>query len=169
MVNLFIRQSFTEAGEVEKHITQEVLNCLCSMQYEFHEPLSFLTGTEALTSENFKADFTQKTGIAFTAQSFRNYRLQLLNKAHAFINIRTSLSESSAFEIAYNIFKGNQVPIFFAIWNQAQIKTTLLQDLSDLCDVEYYHFDHASDLRLPFKQFIERIVAETPVLYYVNS
>ena len=45
------------------------------------------------------------------------------------IILRTSLSESTVFEVAYNILKGPNIPIFFAIDSSAPIKTTLLKDL----------------------------------------
>ena len=71
------------------------------------------------------------------------------------IVIRTGLSESGAFEIAYNIFGGRQVPIFFAVWEQAPIKTTLLRELEDLVDVRYVTFDRPEDLRVPLMQFLD--------------
>ena len=168
MINLFIRQPFTEAGDIQKNITQEVLDGICAMQNNPYT-LSFLNGTEAQNASSFKDDFTKKTGIECTVRAFRKYRLQLLDKADAFINIRTSLSESSTFELAYNIFKGKNAPVFFAVWNQSPIKTTLLQDLGDLCDIRYHNFDKASDLEEPIKEFLKYIHDDITVPYNVNS
>ena len=40
--------------------------------------------------------------------------------------IRTGLTESGAFELAYNIFGGKRVPVFFAIWRvQAETREEL--------------------------------------------
>jgi len=61
--------------------------------------------------------------------------LDLLDRADLMIVIRTGLSESTAFEVAYNIFGSKGVPVFFAIWDQATIKTTLLRDLDELVPV----------------------------------
>lgn len=168
MINLFIRQPFTEAGDVQKEITQEILDCICAMQNNPY-PLSFLNGTEAQSASSFKDDFTKKTGIEFSVRAFRRYRLQLLDQADAFINIRTSLSESSTFELAYNIFKGKNVPVFFAVWNQSPIKTTLLQDLGDLCDIRYYNFDKQSDLEIPIKEFLKYVHDNITVSHNANS
>ena len=35
---------------------------------------------------------------------------------------RTGLSESTVFEVAYNIFKGNNIPIFYAIEPGSELK-----------------------------------------------
>ena len=67
----------------------------------------------------------EKANQEFSAKNFRKYRLELLNKADLMIIIRTSLSESSAFELAYNIYEGRKSPVFFAIHESAPIKTTL--------------------------------------------
>jgi carbamoyl-phosphate synthase large subunit len=52
------------------------------------------------------------------------------------IIFRTGLSESTVFEIAYNIFKGKNIPIFYAIEPGCEIKTTLLRDLNGYCDTK---------------------------------
>ena len=68
--------------------------------------------------------------------------------------IRTGLSESGAFEIAYNV-TGRRIPMFFAIWHEASIKTTLLQELEDRCEVEYHTFEAADELQEPLRVFLE--------------
>ncbi len=98
--------------------------------------------------------FEELTGQAFSPAAFRNYRLSLLDKTDAIIHIRTSLSESSAFEVAYNIFKGRKAPMFFCVWEKAPLKTTLLRDLEDLCPATYVNFAQAADLRTPISRFL---------------
>ena len=51
--------------------------------------------------------------------------IRLLNQADVMVVIRTGLSESGAFELAYNIFGGRRVPVFFAIWKNTPLETTL--------------------------------------------
>jgi carbamoyl-phosphate synthase large subunit len=70
------------------------------------------------------------------------------------IVIRTGLSESTAFEVAYNIFGGGGVPIFFAIWDQAPIKTTLLRNLGNIVPVRYVTFSKPEELKEPFMDFL---------------
>jgi carbamoyl-phosphate synthase large subunit len=74
------------------------------------------------------------------------------------IVIRTGLSESGAFEVAYNIFGGKRVPIFFAVWDQAPIKTTLLRDLDELVPVRYVTFSSPEELRQPLLDFLSAFV-----------
>ena len=64
------------------------------------------------------------------------------------------MSESGAFEIAYNAYN-RKVPMFFAIWDNAPIKTTLLRDLESLCPVKYVTFSHASEIQKPLSEFVE--------------
>lgn len=61
---------------------------------------------------SFKEFFEQDQGMKFMPSRFRRYRLQLIDHADAFIVLRTGLSESGAFELAYNIFSGRKAPIF---------------------------------------------------------
>ena len=83
-------------------------------------------------------------------------RLRLLDSSDAMILIRTSLSESGAFEAAYNVFGGPQVPMFFAVWKNAPIKTTLLRDMDELCPAEYVTFDQPEELRDRLAAFLRR-------------
>jgi carbamoylphosphate synthase large subunit len=64
-------------------------------------------------------------------------------------------SESGAFELAYNIFGGKKVPVFFAIWKQAPIETTLLRDLDDLVSIRYITFADPMELKEPLSEFIK--------------
>jgi carbamoyl-phosphate synthase large subunit len=106
----------------------DVLHKLNGTSYEFQ----FLTGQQAQNSRIFQAQFERETGQTFTPQNYRRDRLQRIDQADAIIVIRTGLSERTAFEVAYSIFGRPTVPIFFAIWDQAPIKTTLLRDLHEI-------------------------------------
>ena len=76
------------------------------------------------------------------------------------IIVRTSLSESGAFEVAYNTFGGRRIPMFFAVWQQAPIKTTLLRDLDELCNVTYVVFDHPEELVTPLIAFLDTVPSQ---------
>ena len=154
-IKIFTRQPFTESDKNQSDIIQSVLNALISYKEEFS--LEFLTPTIAENSTTFKKSFEEKNKKPFTPKNFRDYRLAQLNKADVFINIRTNLSESSAFELAYHITAGNNTPIFFAIWDQAPIKTTLLRELDDMTDIEYHVFSKPQEILEPLKSFLYRI------------
>jgi carbamoyl-phosphate synthase large subunit len=153
-IKLFIRQPFTETSEREAAIVQGVLDVLQQMDTKPYR-IQFLTGRQAKNSLTFRHQFERETGQKFTPKRFRNDRLERLNQADAIVVIRTGLSESTAFEIAYNIFGGPAVPIFFAIWAQAPIKTTLLRDLNDVVPVRYVTFSNAEELAVPLLEFLE--------------
>ena len=155
-INLFIRQPFTQTFNQEQTVVQNVLNTVKEMDGNDFQ-FNYLTGIQAESADTFKNAFETKTGKKFTPKNFRDYRLSALNKAEAFLYIRVGLSESSAFELAYNIFKGNKAPIFFAIWKNTPIKTTLLRDLEDLCDITYVEFDHPDELKNDLKKFFKKI------------
>ena len=91
-----------------------------------------------------------------TPAAFRAWRLQLLSQADAFVNIRVGMSESSAFELSYHVFRGACTPVLFLVWKQAPIKTTLLKELGALCDVTYLEFDHPDEIREGAAQFFAR-------------
>lgn len=155
MIKLFVRQPFTQSGEQQRQVIQTVLDLLATC------PVRLLTGHHAEDAGSFKQAFEQRSGLLFTPQNFRRERLSLLKQADAMIIIRAEMSESSAFEVAYNIASGQKIPIFFAIWNPFPIKTTLLQNLEDLCPVTYCHFDQPSELREPFKLFLNGLSNDT--------
>jgi carbamoyl-phosphate synthase large subunit len=77
----------------------------------------------------------------------------LLDQADVMINIRVGMSESSAFELSYHIFKGRRTPVLFLVWKGAPIKTTLIRELEDLVDVTYVEFDEVEELRSSIHQF----------------
>ena len=52
-----------------------------------------------------------------------------MRHSHAALVIRTTMSESTAFELGYMYSKFPNMPILIAVHNDSPIKTTLLQDL----------------------------------------
>ncbi|HEY2928286.1 hypothetical protein [Piscinibacter sp.] len=154
-LKLFIRQPFTESDQAQQGLIAAVL-----AQIDRHngDPYSFryLTGRKAESADTFRASFEAESGQPFVPQAFRAYRLNLLAQAEAFINIRVGMSESSAFELCFHIFKGACTPVLFLVWKHAPIKTTLLKDLGNLCDVTYLEFEHADDLRPGIDDFFRR-------------
>ncbi len=155
-IRLFIRQPFTESGNTEKLIVQQVLNLLQDLNGNPY-CLKVMTGLAAQSQDTFRCTFESTTGLEFTPQNFRTVRLKLLEQADAMIVVRTSLSESGAFEIAYNIFGGTKVPIFFAVWQASPIKTTMLRDLEDLCTVKYITFENPNEIKKPLIDFIASV------------
>jgi len=151
-IKLFIRQPFTETSEREAVIIQGVLDVLHKINGTPHE-FQFLTSPQAQHSRTFRLHFEKETGQVFTPQNFRRDRLQLLDQADAIVVIRTGLSESTAFELAYNIFGRSPAPIFFAIWDQAPIKTTLLRELNEIVPVRYVTFSDPAELTRPLLDF----------------
>lgn len=151
-LRLFVRQSFTQAQEAEQAQIQGVLDTLLAMRKE--HPHVLVTGTQAQNAHTFRSQFERDTSQPFSPRAFRDERLRLLRNADAMIIIRTGLSESSAFEIAYNIYSGLRLPMFFAVARNAPIKTTLLQDLNDICQVQYHTFLNAEELGPPLARFL---------------
>lgn len=151
-MRLFIRQSFTEAGDRERTIVQSVMDTIpvCATGVDV------LTGTSAETMDTFRAAFEGRTQHPFSPRAFRDWRLALLDRADAMLVIRTGLSESGAFEIAYNAY-GRKIPLFFAVWSGAPIKTTLLQELEHVCPAQYVTFADAAELRAPLTAFFDTV------------
>jgi hypothetical protein len=154
-LKLFIRQPFTESDQAQQNLIAAVL-----AQIDQHngDPQSFryLTGRKAENADTFRASFEAETGQGFTPQAFRAHRLGLLAQAEAFINIRVGMSESSAFELCYHIFNGARTPVLFLVWKHAPIKTTLLRELDNVCDVTYLEFERAEDLQDRVGEFFGR-------------
>ncbi|MES2128016.1 MAG: ATP-grasp domain-containing protein, partial [Pseudomonadota bacterium] len=151
-VKLFIRQPFTESDAEQQRLIAEILHLIDGANGAPY-PFDYLTGIEAESADTFKKSFERDHDLPFTPQNFRRHRLGLLDQADAFINIRVGMSESSAFELSYHIFKGRRTPILFLVWKQAPIKTTLIRELGDLVDVTYIEFDHVDELRQGIHQF----------------
>jgi hypothetical protein len=155
-LQLFIRQPFTESGETQQALVASVLDQIDACNGQPHA-FDYLTGRQAENAQTFKRSFEAETGQAFTPQAFRAHRLGLLSRAEAFVNIRVGMSESSAFELSYHVFRGACTPVLFLVWKHAPIKTTLLKDLGNLCDVTYLEFEQADDLREGMVDFFHRI------------
>jgi carbamoyl-phosphate synthase large subunit len=153
-LKLFIRQPFTESGEAQQQLIQEVMweiDAVNGSPYTFQ----YLAGAKAESADTFRQSFEHDQQLPFTPKNFRNHRLRLLDQADVMINIRVGMSESSAFELSYHIFKGRCTPILFLVWKQAPIKTTLLRELDDVCDVTYLEFDRADELRNGIRRFFQ--------------
>ncbi|HEV3088319.1 MAG TPA: hypothetical protein VGX96_13960, partial [Candidatus Elarobacter sp.] len=120
--------------------------------------LDLLTGTKAHDNDSFREAFASDSGGAFAPRRFRETRLKLLSAADVMLVVRTGLSESGAFEVAYNIYGGRRIPMLFAVWDEAEIKTTLLRDLDDLAKVRYVRFSDPADIATAFAQFVDEVV-----------
>lgn len=131
-IKLFIRQGFTESNINIQNKLQIAYNSLSNL-YINNKKMTLITGDKAETNNTFKINFEIKNNIEFNPINFRNIRLNQLNNADAMIIFRTNLSESTVFEVVYNILKGPNIPIFFAIDASAPIKTTLLKELNGFC------------------------------------
>ena len=160
-IKLFIRQPFTESGATQQRLVEEILK-LIDAANGTPLPFQYLTGTRAETADTFRRSFERDQHLPFTPKNFRRYRLNLLDQADALINIRVGMSESSAFEVSYHIFKGRRTPVLFLVWKQAPIKTTLIRELDDLCDVTYLEFEYPHELIEGIQRFFERLKNTVP-------
>jgi carbamoyl-phosphate synthase large subunit len=155
-LKLFIRQPLTQSDEKSKNVVEGVLQIVDEIGRN-GVPIEYLTGNTALSDETFRANFEQRLGLPFTPVNFRHYRLSQLRRADAFLYVRTAMSESGAFEVSYNVFAEPRAPMFFAVWRHATIKTTLLRDLEEVCDVTYREFEAPEELRGDLEHFFRRI------------
>ncbi len=153
-VKLFIRQPFTESDADQQRMISEIMLLIDSANGAPY-PFDYLTGIHAESALTFKQSFEREQGKPFTPKNFRDHRLQLLDQADAMINIRVGMSESSAFELSYHIFKGRCTPVLFLVWKGAPIKTTLIRELEDLADVTYVEFDRVEELREGIHRFFQ--------------
>jgi hypothetical protein len=67
------------------------------------------------------------------------------------------MSESGAFEVSYNVYAEPRAPMFFAVWKHAPLKTTLLRELEEVCDVTYHEFEDPEELRGELQCFFRRV------------
>jgi len=154
-LKLFIRQPLTESGLAQQALIAGVLERIDQYNGAPHA-FAYLTGHQAESADTFRASFEAEAGQPFTPQNFRSWRLARLAEADAFVNIRVGMSESSAFELSYHVFRGACTPVLFLVWKHAPIKTTLLKDLGNLCDVTYLEFDQPDDLDPGIADFFRR-------------
>jgi carbamoyl-phosphate synthase large subunit len=152
-LRVFVRQPFTESGNREKEIVQDALNVLRSLDGDPYN-LVVPTGFEAQSQETFRQAYERDYGKEFTPENFRATRLAALRDADAMFVIRTGLSESGSFEVAYNIFGGRRIPMFFAVWEGSPIKTTLLRELQEIADTTYNTFQSAWEIEQPLREFL---------------
>jgi hypothetical protein len=161
VLNLFVRQPFTESKSDDKSLIQSVMDLIADIGSEMPAAkLNLLTGSQAESATTFKSAFETATGIAFTPSAFRKHRLTLLDRSDAMVVVRTSLSESSAFEVAYSVLRNPERPILFAVHETCPFRTTLLQDLQDLTPATYIEFAEAGDLRQSLAAFFTKVIAE---------
>lgn len=151
-LRLFVRQPFTESGETQQGVVGAVLERIRACDGEPHR-FRYLTGCRAESADTFRTAFEEETGRRFSPETFRAHRLRQLEQADVFVNIRAGMSESSAFELSYHVFRGACTPILFLVWKHAPIKTTLLKDLGSLCDATYLEFDDPAELDGPLADF----------------
>jgi len=144
-IKLFIRQSYTEADADDRQTIQGVLDLIRSRDGTYYN-IDLLTGAKAYTKDNFKDEYKKETGFDFTPDNFRTTRFELLNNCDGMVIIRTGLSESTAFEVCYNIFSGKNVPMLFLVHEQSPIRTTLIQDLDLIAEVKYQTFSDPCEL-----------------------
>ena len=155
-INLFVRQSYTEAGQSEMGIIQGVLDAIKGLDNAPY-PLAFLTGEMACSKTNFTSEFEKSFNLSFSPQNFRSIRAGLLARADAFIIIRTGMSESTAFEVALSLANPRKIPLFFAIWEKTPIKTTFLKNLESSTQAHYHVFKQPVDLLEPLKDFFKLV------------
>jgi carbamoyl-phosphate synthase large subunit len=157
---IFVRQGFTESSVEKQQQLQRALDSLVNFQKK-GVSLTLLTGNKAESKDTFKTNFEIESGKEFTPHNFRTHRLETMDKADAFVILRTSLSESTVFEVAYNILRGPNIPIFYAIDAAAPLKTTLLRELTGFCGakVVYKTMDSIENIGedLDFINFIEHL------------
>ncbi|MFE7190486.1 hypothetical protein [Kitasatospora sp. NPDC057541] len=152
-MRLFVRQPLTRSGPGDRNVVQAVVD-LAADPGVASGLVALLPYPAAQHAGTFKEAFTEETGLEFTPADFRAWRLGLLDSAHAMLVVRTELSESGAYEVAYNVHAGPRLPIFFAVHASCPIRTTLLQDLSPLVDTRYCSFTHAAELTGPLHSFL---------------
>jgi len=155
-LKLFIRQPLTQSGDESKKIVKGVLQIVDEIGRN-GVGFEYLTGNTPLSDQTFRENFEQSQGLAFNPVNFRRYRLSQLRRADAFLYVRTAMSESGAFEVSYNVFAEPRAPMFFAVWKHAPIKTTLLRELEEVCDVTYRVFEDPEELRGDLEHFFRRI------------
>jgi carbamoyl-phosphate synthase large subunit len=164
-LRLFIRQPLTQSGDESKKIVKGVLQIVDEVDRNGVR-IEYLTGNTPLSDETFRENFEQSQGLPFNPVNFRRYRLSQLRRADAFLYVRTAMSESGAFEVSYNVFAEPRAPMFFAVWKHAPIKTTLLRELEEVCDVTYREFEDPEELRGDLRHFFRRVAkgpTSTPI------
>jgi hypothetical protein len=60
-------------------------------------------------------------------------------------------------KISCYVFADPHTPMFFAVWKRAAIKTTVLRELEEVCDVTYREFQNREELREDLHDFFCRV------------
>jgi len=156
-IRLFLRQPFTETNS-----KNEILKIMGILNDYKKYPMKILPYKSAGESEDFKSIFKNETGIPFTPENFRNYRLNNIRKSNSMFIIRNSMSESTAFELGhiYSIYPN--LPIFYAVHRNSPIKTTLLQDLHP--NVVYYTYKNPEDITPDLYNWLDLIANNNNVM-----
>ena len=157
-LSIYLRQGFTNATATGSRIVQSVMDLLSDPKV-VGRTVRLLTGVgpAAAGSGDFRSAYEEFSGKAFTPRNFREERLRLIGVAEGMVIVRTCLSESTAFEIAFNAFSGRRAPLFFAIHKSAPITTTLLKDLDDLLEVTYVTFEDPDELVDPLRSYLNDV------------
>ncbi len=156
-LKIFVRQSFIEKDERKEKVIQGVLDILQNFKSdEFN--IEFLNDIQTYNAETFKPAFEKSSGMEFSPKNVRKHMFSILDKADAMVVIRTGPSESTAFEIAYNIFKGNNIPTFVVIWDETPWKTTLFRELNELANITYYPFKDPQEIEQPLQTFFNDVL-----------
>jgi hypothetical protein len=161
-LRLFVRQPLTRSAPGDRDVVQAVVDLVCEPAVA-GGPVTLLPYAHAHHAGTFRDAFTEESGQAFSPTAFRDWRLRLLDSAHAMLVVRTALSESGAYEVAYNVHGGPRVPIFFAVHSSCPITTTLLQDLGPLVDARYVEFTEARELADPIRDFLTSCRPSVPL------
>jgi carbamoyl-phosphate synthase large subunit len=162
-LRLFVRQPLTRSDPGDRDLVQSVVDIACNPIIA-GGPVCLLPNGAAQHAGTFRDSFTAATGLPFTVSAFRAWRLSLIDASDAMLVIRTELSESGAYEIAYNVHAGPRVPIFFAVHRSCPIRTTLLQELDELVEAQYQLFTHPSELIEALHRFLTSCDAGTAPL-----
>jgi hypothetical protein len=163
-LRLFVRQPLTRSGPGDRDLVQSVVDIACN-PIVAGGPVCLLPYGGAQHAGTFRDSFTAATGLPFTPSAFRSWRLSLIDGSDAMLVIRTEVSESGAYEIAYNIHAGPRVPIFFAVHRSCLLRTTLLQELDELVEARYQLFTQPTELVEGLHRFLpscRRVAAAAP-------
>jgi carbamoyl-phosphate synthase large subunit len=167
-LKLFIRQPLTQSGHESKEVVEAVLRIVAEIGRN-GTPFEYLTGNTPLSDRTFRDTFERSQGLPFSPQNFRHHRLSQLRRADAFLYVRTAMSESGAFEVCYNVYNEPRAPMFFAVWKHAPIRTTLLRELDDVCDVTYREFEDPEELRTDLQRFFHRVAASATAARHIED
>lgn len=154
---IYVRQPLTQSGGREQRVIQSVLDHLRD-QVVCGRRLALLPDEEAQNAGSFAEHFEQATGLRFSPDAFRRFRLGMIDAASAMVVVRTAMSESTAFELAYNAYAGPRLPVFFAVWRDAPIRTTLLRDLQSCLPMSRYAtFDDPAEVFGELDSFVAEV------------